>query len=117
MKLLIMIITTFLLSAVSQAANWKIVPNKEVCMVNETHFARPQIAVPVDGKIYYGCCDNCKKTLSENASARMAKDALTGKSLDKARAVIAANPAGHVLYFESKRNFEQFMKRPDQNKN
>ncbi|WP_253696293.1 TRASH domain-containing protein [Bdellovibrio bacteriovorus] len=111
MKFLIAFAMTFLFSVIGFASSWKIVPNKEVCMVNETHFARPQIAVPVGGKTYYGCCENCKKTLSENQSARTAKDALTGKTVDKANAVIAANPAGNVLYFENKKNFEQFVKR------
>lgn len=91
-------------------AEWKIVPNQEVCMVTEAHFARPQIPVPVNGKTYYGCCENCKKTLGESAEARTAKDALTGKSIDKATATIAANTAGHVLYFANKKNFEKFVK-------
>lgn len=90
--------------------SWKIVPNQTVCMVTEAHFARPQIPVKVDGKTYYGCCDNCKQTLTEDKKARTATDPVSKKSVDKATAVIAANSAGNVLYFASKKNFEKYMK-------
>lgn len=90
--------------------SWKIVPNEKVCMVTEAYFATPQIPVKVENKIYYGCCEGCKKTLSENKTARMATDPLSKKTIDKATATIAANSAGRVLYFESKANFEKYMK-------
>ncbi len=92
--------------------SWKIVPTETVCMVTEKHFGKPQIPVKVSGKTYYGCCDNCKKTLSEDKSARMATDPLTKKSIDKATATIAANNSGDVMYFENKKNFEKYMKDP-----
>lgn len=100
------------LSAFAQTSgnSWKIVPNETVCMVTEAYFARPQIPVKVENKTYYGCCDGCKKTLSENKTARTATDPLTKKSIDKATATIAANREGRVLYFENKSNFEKYMK-------
>lgn len=90
--------------------SWKIVQNQTVCMVTEAHFNRPQIPVKVDGKTYYGCCDNCKQTLTEDKKARTGTDPVTKKSVDKATAIIAANAAGNVLYFENKKNFEKYMK-------
>ena len=36
------------------------VPNELVCMVNNAYMGMPQIAVPVNGKTYYGCCDMCE---------------------------------------------------------
>ncbi len=92
--------------------SWKVVPNETVCMVTEKHFGKPQIPVKVSGKTYYGCCDNCKKTLSEDKTARTATDPLTKKSVDKATAIIAANDAGDVMYFANKKNFEKYMKDP-----
>lgn len=87
---------------------WKVVPHKEVCMVTNAHFGRPQIPVEQAGKTYYGCCENCKETIKVDSAARTAKDPVTGKSVDKAKAVIAANSKGAVLYFENRANFEKY---------
>lgn len=97
-------------------ANWKVVPNETVCMVTEAHFTRPQIPVKVDGKTYYGCCANCKKTLTEDKKSRTAQDAFTGESVDKAKAVIAANDLGEVRYFLNKKNFENYLRKTSDTK-
>lgn len=94
-------------SALAKAA-LKIVPNKDVCMVTNVHFNRTQIPVEVGGKTYYGCCENCKKTLAEDASARTAEDPVSKKPVDKASAVIAVRDDGSVLYFESKENVKKY---------
>ena len=95
--------------ATATTGEWKIVPNKEVCMVTNMHFARPQIPVTRDGKTYFGCCENCKATIQNDASSRTATDPQSKKSVDKANAVIAANSSGSVLYFENKANFEKYL--------
>ena len=77
------------------------VETKNVCMVNEHDMGKPQIPVEVEGKTYYGCCAMCKKTLAENATARVAIDPVSGKQVDKATAVIAAQEDGRVFYFEN----------------
>ena len=79
----------------------KKVESKTVCMVNEQAMGKDQIPVEVDGKTYYGCCDMCKKALADNAEKRVAADPITGKQVDKAKAVIAAQEDGRVWYFES----------------
>src|SRR5262245_3313153 len=84
---------------------------KRVCMVNDTAFPKDQIAVEVDGKTYFGCCEMCKSRLQQDASARSAVDPVSGKTVDKATAVIGAMPDGKVLYFESEQTFTQFAKR------
>ncbi|HZR83891.1 MAG TPA: hypothetical protein VFD92_22540 [Candidatus Binatia bacterium] len=84
---------------------------KRVCMVNDTAFERDQIAVQVDGKTYFGCCEMCKGRLQQDAAARTATDPISGKPVDKATAVIGAKPDGKVLYFESEKTFQQFSKR------
>lgn len=93
----------------SASANeaWKVVPNSEVCMVTNMHFARPQIPVEQEGKMYYGCCENCKATIQNDKTARIAIDPYSKKEVDKAKAVIAANDQGAVLYFENKGNFDK----------
>jgi YHS domain-containing protein len=77
---------------------------KTVCMVNEMAMGKDQIPVEVDGRTYYGCCEMCKKTLVTDASKRTAVDPISGKEVDKAKAVIGAQEDGHVFYFESEAN-------------
>ena len=74
---------------------------RTVCMVNEMAMGKDQIPVEVDGKTYYGCCEMCKKALADNADKRAAVDPVTGKQVDKAKAVIGAQEDGRVWYFES----------------
>ena len=84
---------------------------KRVCMVNNTVFPKDQIAVQVDGKTYFGCCEMCKGKLAADAGARTATDPISNKPVDKATAVIGATPDGKVLYFENETNFTQFKNR------
>lgn len=84
---------------------------KRVCMVNDSVFPKDQIPVQVDGKTYFGCCEMCKGRLASDASARTAIDPVSGKTVDKATAVIGATPDGKVLYFESDATFSQYKNR------
>jgi YHS domain-containing protein len=89
----------------------KRVPSKRVCMVNNTVFDKDQIPVAVDGKTYFGCCEMCKGRLAQDAAIREATDPVSGKSVDKAKAVLGATPDGKVLYFESEKTFAAYQKR------
>lgn len=104
------LLTVFVMSFQSAMAAEKltIVPNDKVCMVTNMLFPRTQIPVQHAGKTYYGCCENCKETLAKDAKARMDKDPVSGKAVDKAKAVIAAREDGTVIYFESKKTFEKY---------
>src|SRR5262245_61283291 len=68
------------------------VPAKRVCMVNNTVFPEDQIPVAVEGRTYFGCCEMCKGRLAADPSVRTAVDPISGKSVDKAKAVIGAKP-------------------------
>lgn len=83
---------------------------KTVCMVNEMAMGKEQIPVEVDGKTYYGCCEMCKKALANDAAKRSAVDPVSGKTVDKAKAVIAAQEDGRVFYFESEENLAKLNK-------
>lgn len=96
----------------SAAEKLTIVPNEKVCMVTNMLFPKAQIPVTHAGKTYYGCCENCKKTLAEDAKARVATDPVSGKQVDKASAVIAAREDGSVIYFENKKTFEKYSSKP-----
>lgn len=97
-------------AAVSESAQtWKKVASDKVCMVTDMTFERSQIPVQVKGSTYYGCCDNCKERLGNDASVRAAIDPVSGKSVDKSKASIAAGPDGRVAYFENDKNLETFI--------
>jgi YHS domain-containing protein len=90
------------------AQDLPIVEASEVCMVNDKFFARPQIPVKVEGRTYYGCCPNCEAKLLNDATARTAKDPVSGESVDKATAVILTLPGDAVLYFASRDNANRY---------
>jgi YHS domain-containing protein len=93
-----------------EKSNDKVVPveSKNVCMINDRSMANEQIAVPIDGKTYYGCCAMCKERLVKDEASRYAIDPVSGKKVDKAKAVIGALPGAAVLYFESVENFQRY---------
>jgi YHS domain-containing protein len=80
----------------------------QVCMVNNQYMGRPQIPTTVEGKTYYGCCPMCKGRLEKEASARTAKDPVSGREVDKATAVIGKKENGDVLYFESRQSLAAY---------
>jgi YHS domain-containing protein len=84
---------------------------KRVCMVNNTVFPKDQIPVAVDGKTYFGCCEMCKGRLAQDAAIRHATDPVSGKPVDKAKAVIGATKDGKALYFESEKTFAAYQKK------
>jgi YHS domain-containing protein len=88
------------------------VPTQYVCMVNDQFFGKDQIPVAVDGQTYYGCCENCEKMLRANHKVRVAVDPVSGRTVDKATAVIGALEDGSVYYFESEKNLKKFRPRP-----
>lgn len=98
------------LGSAQAAETLSIVENEKVCMVTDMHFPKKQIPVTYDSKTYYGCCENCKETLAKDAKARTATDPVSGKPVDKAKAVIAARADHSVVYFESKKNFDAYLK-------
>lgn len=95
-------------AAEATEAALEVVATDQVCMVNDTFFARDQIPVEVEGKTYYGCCPACKDRLAEDEAIRYAVDPVTGEKVDKATATIAARPDGSVLYFASAESLAKY---------
>ena len=93
-----------------EAAQDKVVPVESnfVCMINDRSMSNEQIPVPIDGKTYYGCCPMCKERLAKDEASRYAIDPVSGKKVDKAKAVIGALPGAAVLYFENQKNFDRY---------
>lgn len=85
-------------------------PNNEVCMVNNRFMNSVQIAVPLNNKIYYGCCEGCVKMLNEDSTSRFTSDPLSGEQIDKAIAFIIGKPGSKedVLYFKSETNAKEY---------
>jgi YHS domain-containing protein len=95
------------------ADSWlKPVEAKFVCMMNNAVFDKEQMAIEVEGKTYYGCCSMCKERLQKDVSARQAVDPVSGKTVDKASAVIGADTNGMVYYFENDENFKKYANGP-----
>lgn len=84
------------------------VPAERVCMVQDRVFPTTQIPIDLQGRTYYGCCAMCAGQLRRDASLREAKDPISGRTVDKASAVIAHTADGSVLYFESEETFRQY---------
>jgi YHS domain-containing protein len=84
------------------------VETKYVCMINNQKFDKEQIPVVVAGNTYYGCCEMCKETLRNKPASRMAIDPVSGKKVNKAKAVIGATADGKVFYFENQENLKKF---------
>ena len=95
-------------AAKAAAAGLKKVESKFVCMINNQEMDREQIPVEVDGKTYFGCCAMCKERLAKDADSRKAVDPVSGKEVDKAKAVIGADARGDVFYFENEKNLEAY---------
>lgn len=95
-------------AAQSGGEQLKKVEPQYVCMINNKLFENPQIPVVVGEKTYYGCCPMCKEKLEKSAEARSATDPVSGKTVDKATAVIGAQADGVVHYFENEENLKKF---------
>ncbi|MES1243823.1 MAG: hypothetical protein ABUT39_19615 [Acidobacteriota bacterium] len=108
--LVLLCLVAVLVGVAAAAPGLQRVETKKVCMVNNQVFEKDQIPVTVEGKTYYGCCEMCKERLTKDAAMRSAVDPVSGKTVDKATAVIGALPDGKVLYFESETTFGQYGK-------
>ena len=84
------------------------IPSERVCMVQDRVFPTAQTPIDLQGRTYYGCCAMCAGQLRRDASLRQAKDPISGRTVDKASAVIGQTADGAVLYFESEETFRQY---------
>lgn len=92
------------------AGNWlKRVNASEVNMVTNRRLKDGQDTVLIKGKAYHTSGESYVWTMQQNPSIRFAKDPFTGKTIDKADAVIFANASGKVLYFESEESYKGFI--------
>ena len=98
----------FFTTVTAWAEQLRKVEANQVCMVNNVYMEKPQIPVKVGKQTYYGCCDMCAGILNKDRSARFSTDPVSGKEVDKAKAVIGAKPNNEVLYFENEKNFKAF---------
>ncbi|WP_339757757.1 hypothetical protein [uncultured Winogradskyella sp.] len=96
---------------IASAQNYEIVPNEKVCMVNDKFMGIDQIAIDVNGILYYGCCENCVEKLQKNLDdVRFGSNPLNTKKVDKALAVIVQDKnSGDVFYFASKEDANTFI--------
>ena len=108
--LLLVSFSAFAEETVKPAGKLSRVETKMVCMINEHAMGKEQIPIEIEGRTYYGCCDMCKKALAADATKRVAVDPVSGKQVDKATAVIAAQEDGRVFYFENEASLAKYNK-------
>ncbi len=85
------------------------IPNELVCMVNNADMGKEQMEVPVDGKMYYGCCEMCVGRLNEDESSRFATDPFNGNEVDKSQAyIVLSSKDGAVAYFETEDSYKKY---------
>lgn len=83
------------------------IEGKFVCMMDNRFMGREQVAAEIEGKTYYGCT-GAVRHLQMSAPTRMATDPVSGRSVDKATAVLGADEDGQVYYFENEENLKKF---------
>lgn len=79
-----------------------------VCMITNKVFAEEQIRIPLNDRVYYGCCQMCVAKVNDNPESRYTTDPVTGNRVNKADAVIGADSSGKVYYFESGKTLDAF---------
>ena len=87
--------------------------HSQICMVRDHFMGRPQLPMLVGARTYYGCCAGCVNRLALDARARAAVDPVSGRSIDKALAVVGVNARGGLLYFENAENFRTYAASPN----
>ena len=103
-----LVLAVALLSAASVVAT----KHEMVCMMQDMVLTKPGIPIQHDGKTYYGCCQMCKdKIASDPERYTKATDPVSGKTVDKATAVIYGLE-GSAYYFESKASMKTFAGNP-----
>ena len=84
------------------------VSKRMICMITNKAYSKPQLPVTVKGRTYYGCCDMCRHTLKTDASSRYAIDPISGKKVDKSKAVVGKDAKGSVVYFQNQADFDAY---------
>jgi len=109
-RLLSLTIVTALVAVMVFAAQdgVKQVGSKHICFITKKRFERNLKSVNVEGKTYYGCCDDCLAKLTNDPASRKDVDPVSGKEVDKATAFIGMDKDGNVYFFESQENLKKF---------
>ena len=81
---------------------------KHICFMTGKRFDRGLKSVTVSGKTYYGCCGDCLAQLQDDPKARQAVDPVSGKTIDKADALIGVDKNGKIYFFEDRQNLKKF---------
>lgn len=85
-----------------------------VCMYYDVELNKiSTFPVNINGKVYYGCCNETQANLYSDSSKRVAIEPITKKSIDKSEALIFMDldnlKDNKVLYFESKENRSKYL--------
>lgn len=85
-----------------------VVRPEQVCMAHDRLHSHPVKVVLPDSRTYYSCSDESTEQLRQHDSVRVAKDPISGVTVDKATALLGASPHKDVFYFENEENLRNF---------
>lgn len=85
------------------------IASSHTCMGSNQAQEKAQNYAIIDGRPYYGCTDMCIANLRQNPGFRYGLDPVSGKKVDKARAIVGTRKNGQLLYFEKEENFLSYM--------
>ncbi|SDR68072.1 hypothetical protein SAMN04487764_0217 [Gillisia sp. Hel1_33_143] len=96
---------------------YQIVPNNEVCMLNNTYRTEAIPFVLIGKHAYFGCCNSCTDRLLKNPEERYAIDPITKVEVDKSMAIILrkVDDDSSIYYFNTTHNAKTFMIREKKN--
>lgn len=90
------------------------IPYNKVCMYYDVELNMVStFPVNINGKTYYGCCNETQANLYTDSTKRVAIEPITQKTIDKSEALIFLDldkiKDNKVLYFESKENHDKYL--------
>ncbi len=90
---------------------YQIVPNNEVCMLNNSYRAEAIPYILIGKNSYFGCCNSCTDQLLKNPEERYAINPITGVKVDKSMAIILrkVDDNSSIYYFNTTQNAKTFI--------
>lgn len=107
----LLLVLTCLMGCSTKEEGNKTIENNRVCMRYDVVLEKCcQYPVVVEGKTYYGCCDESVVDIATDKQYRISFDPVTKKEVDKSNAIVyLPEKSEKVLYFESVENIQKYL--------
>lgn len=94
--------------------------SQQICMFRNQLIMEAASSIEIDGQTYYACCPGCAEKLKNNyQESQFAIDEYSHHRIRKTKAFIILNNKStrKVSYFESEKNYNQFINSKSKNEN